>query len=90
MVIIIFVILAYDVNAKRTGKMLRICRRYLKHSQKSVFEGNISEAKLNRLKNDLEHAIVKKEDQILIYKFESLRYTTRDIIGMHEEETNIL
>ena len=70
--------------------MLRICRRYLRHSQKSVFEGSISEAKLKRLKNDLERVIVKKEDQILIYKFDSLRFTSSDIIGMHEEETNIL
>lgn len=40
-----FVILVYDINIKRNKKVLKICRRYLNHVQKSVFEGVITEAK---------------------------------------------
>ena len=46
-----FVILVYDVKAKRNNKILKTCRKYLRHVQKSVFEGNLTEAKLKRLKN---------------------------------------
>ena len=44
-----FVIVTYDVNVKRNNKVLKICRKYLVHVQKSVFEGNITEAKLRKL-----------------------------------------
>ena len=48
-----FVIVTYDVNVKRNNKVLKICRKYLVHVQKSVFEGNITEAKLGKLKSEL-------------------------------------
>lgn len=54
-----FVIVTYDVNAKKNNKVLKICRKYLLHVQKSVFEGMITEAKLKRLKNELAQVIKK-------------------------------
>ena len=85
-----FVILTYDVAAKRTGKVLRLCRRYLSHEQRSVFEGVITDAKLNRLKAELKKRIVPDEDSVNIYKFESLRFTTKDRIGRTIENDHIL
>ena len=41
-----FVILAYDVASTRGNKIMKICRKYLRHIQKSVFEGSLSDAKL--------------------------------------------
>lgn len=38
-----YVILTYDVKVKRNPKVLKLCRKYLTHVQKSVFEGFISE-----------------------------------------------
>ena len=37
-----YVILVYDINQKQVGRALKICRKYLMHVQKSVFEGNIT------------------------------------------------
>ena len=37
-----FVILTYDIGAKRVSKIMKICRKYLLHVQRSVFEGNIT------------------------------------------------
>ena len=48
-----FVIVVYDINRKRVGRALKICRNYLDHVQKSVFEGNITEGQLKQLKNEL-------------------------------------
>ncbi|MBI4647786.1 MAG: CRISPR-associated endonuclease Cas2, partial [Bacteroidia bacterium] len=44
-----YVILVYDINEKRVGKMLKLCRRYLNWIQNSVFEGEITEVKLKEL-----------------------------------------
>lgn len=46
----VFVILTYDVNQKRVGKVCKVCKKYLHHVQKSVFEGEITEARLKQLK----------------------------------------
>lgn len=58
------------------------------HVQKSVFEGSITEAKLNKLKKELFRAIVKDEDSIIIYKFETLKYSSKEVIGLYKEKNN--
>ena len=85
-----FVIVVYDVNAKRTNKALKICRKYLDHVQKSVFEGTITESKLKYLKNELAQVIVKDEDSVMIYKFETLKYTSKEVIGLGMQGGNCL
>ena len=67
---------------------MRICKKYLEHVQKSVFEGSITEAKLNKLKKELFRAIVKDEDSIIIYKFETLKYSSKEVIGLYKEKNN--
>ena len=76
-----FVILTYDVAARRTRKVLKTCRRYLTHVQKSVFEDVITPTKLERLKENLKGQIVVNEDNVQIYEFESLRYGSKERIG---------
>ena len=85
-----FVILVYDVNTKRDNKILKICRKYLLHIQKSVFEGNITEAKLKKLKAELRKVCLVDEDSVVIYRFETLKYSSKEIIGVHKEENNFL
>ena len=85
-----FVIVVYDVNVKRNNKVLKICRKYLFHVQRSVFEGNITEAKLRRLKGELSRIISKEEDSIIIYRFETLKYSSKEVIGLYEAEDNFL
>lgn len=85
-----FVILTYDVNAKRDSKVMKACRRYLTHEQKSVFEGVITEAKLRKLKEELKKLINSDEDSVCIYEFESLKYTSKEKIGVDNYDDNIL
>ena len=74
-------ILVYDVNQKRVQKVMRVCRKYLHHIQNSVFEGKITEAKLNCLKSELESKVNTREDGIIIFRFESLKYSSREELG---------
>lgn len=85
-----FVIVTYDVATKRVAKVMKTCRKYLTHVQKSVFEGLITEGKLNRLKGELDHLIVYAEDEICIYKIDNLKFTSKEQIGAVKTSDNIL
>lgn len=85
-----FIILVYDVNTKRVGKIGKICRKYLKRVQRSVYEGDITQKQLTTLQKELERIIVSEEDTICIYQFESIRYAQKSRIGIMDEFDNIL
>ena len=85
-----FVILSYDVNQKRVGKALRICRKYLAHIQKSVFEGRLTEGQLEKLKRELKRAIDPDKDSVCIYCMESVKYAKKEQIGVMERNSNII
>lgn len=76
------VILVYDINEKRVGKVLKTCRKYLYWVQNSVFEGEISEAKLEKLKTELKKIMNEDEDSVIIYTFRSEWYSNRETIGV--------
>jgi len=86
----LFVILAYDINQKRVGKVMKICRKYLTHIQKSVFEGIITEAKLKKLKGEIAAVVNVKEDSVCIYEFESVKYTKKEQLGTVAYSSNII
>ncbi|RDI90473.1 CRISPR-associated protein Cas2 [Thermosipho africanus Ob7] len=85
-----FVILYYDVNVKRVSKMLKVCRKYLTWVQNSVFEGEISYSNLERLKSEI-RKIVKDEDSVVLYVFNQMLYSEREVLGKDKkEETKFL
>lgn len=85
-----FVVLVYDVNAKRDKRMKKTCEQYLCRIQNSVFEGNITNSKLENLKRKLAAIMDTETDQCTIYKLESMKYTSKDEIGKVERPTNLL
>lgn len=78
------VILVYDINEKRVAKVLKTCRKYLYWVQNSVFEGEISEAKLEKLKLELRRIINQEEDSVIIYTFRTTWYTKRETMGVRK------
>ncbi len=76
-----YIILCYDVNVKRVAKARKICLKYLQFSQKSVYEGIVTIAQLNKLKRELKTLMNPKEDQITIYKMESTRFAIKEKLG---------
>ncbi len=79
-----FVIVVYDVGEKRVTKALKRCRKYLNWVQNSVFEGEVSEANLTKLKMELEKIIVPDEDSVIFYTLRSTRYSDRQIMGLRK------
>ncbi|TWS95563.1 CRISPR-associated endonuclease Cas2 [Streptococcus sp. sy018] len=85
-----FIILVYDIGQKRVSKVMKICRKYLMHVQKSVFEGRLTPSNYRQLKRELATVIDYHLDSIIIYHLESPRYTNKEEIGKIKHQSNIL
>lgn len=86
-----YVILVYDIREDRVARACKLCRRYLKWVQNSVFEGELTEAKLERLKSELSKIINKEYDSILIYRLRDQKLASKEIMGVERSPTdNIL
>lgn len=85
-----FVILCYDVNNKRVGKVLKVCRKYCKHVQKSVFEGWLTEVQFNRLKKEIKNCVDVQQDSICFYVIESTRFIKKEELGKVEINGHII
>jgi len=81
---------AEEIEEERVAKVLKICRKYLYWVQKSVFEGEITEAKLEKLKTELKKTIKLEEDSILIYTFTNTWYTKKEVIGIEKGGEEII
>ena len=75
-----YVILVYDVDQKRTSKMLKLCRRYLSWIQNSVFEGQISEVQLKQLALEAKRGM-EDEDSLIVFKSREEKWLQKEIIG---------
>jgi CRISPR-associated protein Cas2 len=78
-----YVIVVYDVNVKRVGKVCKFIRRYLPHIQNSVFEGDLPVSKLEALKVGLRKILVEEEDSALMWVFR--HYADRQVIGSEKK-----
>lgn len=76
-----YVIAVYDIGEKRVGKMLKLCRRYLNWIQNSVFEGEITEAKIEELKLAAEKIMEPNEDSFILFKTRQEKWLEKVIIG---------
>ncbi|HOK23773.1 MAG: CRISPR-associated endonuclease Cas2 [Candidatus Hydrothermia bacterium] len=85
-----YVILVYDVQVERVQKVLKTCRKYLYWVQNSVFEGEITQAKLEKLKHEINKIIEDDTDSVIIYTFLSERYSNREILGVAKGGMDIL
>lgn len=84
-----FVILVYDVEQKRVNKVRKLCLQYLTHVQNSVFEGALTEGKLQKLQEELSSVLIPQKDSCIIYQLKSTRYCQKQCYGksiFHQED----
>ncbi|MGB0430972.1 MAG: CRISPR-associated endonuclease Cas2 [Bacteroidia bacterium] len=80
-----YIILVYDINKKRVGKMLKLCRQYLNWIQNSVFEGELTAVKLKELKGRAE-GIMKDDDSLIIFTNKDKKWLNKEVIGKEKNE----
>ena len=86
-----YVILVYDINQKRVGKMLKLCRQYLNWIQNSVFEGELTDVKLKELLHRAKLIMVAGTDSIIVFKSRQERWLEKMVIGAEKNNLdNIL
>ena len=66
------------------SRLINMQNSHLNWVQNSVFEGEISEVNLKKLKDELRLIMVTDEDSVIIYTWRTERYTDREIIGVEK------
>ncbi len=82
-----YLILVYDIEEKRVGKMLKLCRRYLTWIQNSVFEGELSDVKLKELLSLAKVIMDADRDSIIIFKSRQEKWLEKMVVG--KEKNNL-
>jgi len=83
-----YALIVYDVNEKRVPKVLKFLRSYLNWIQNSVFEGEVTEAQMLKIKNRLEEIIDKYEDSVIIFTSREKRWLSKSVIGIEKNTTD--
>lgn len=81
-----YVILVYDMDKRRVGKMLKICRQYLNWIQNSVFEGAISEVKLKELIKEAKLIMDEETDSLILFKSREERWLEKEVVGKEKND----
>ncbi len=87
-----YVILVYDINLeeKEGQKVLRnvykTCKKYLVHIQNSVFEGELLESQMLKLKTELNRYIRDDKDSVIVFNSRSQKWLDKEFLGMIEDD----
>jgi CRISPR-associated protein Cas2 len=81
-----YVILVYDIEQKRVGKMLKLCRKYVNWIQNSVFEGEMTEVKLKELLSEAGKIMNKEKDSMIIFKTRQEKWLEKVVVGKEKKE----
>lgn len=81
-----YLIVVYDAAPKRGAKLLKFLRTQLIWIQNSVFEGEVTKAQFEIIKKGIKDIINKEKDSVIYYKFDSMNYSERSVIGIERNE----
>ncbi len=85
-----YVVLVYDIEQRRVGKMLKLCRQYLNWIQNSVFEGAITEVKLKELVKHAKLIMDEETDSLIIFKSRTEHWLEKEVVGKEKNELDNL
>lgn len=85
-----YVILVYDIEEKRVGKMLKLCRQYLNWIQNSVFEGELTEAQLQELLHKAKCLMRPEQDSLILFKSRHEKWLEKEVIGKEKNDLDVL
>ena len=88
-----YMILVYDIPKDDDGdrvlsKVFKITKKYLHHIQNSVFEGDLTPAQKQKLKNELSVHIRKNVDSVIIFEGRSDKWMKKEYWGRADDKTS--
>ena len=85
-----YVLLVYDVEVKRVGRVHKFLKRHLNWVQNSVFEGELTDAQIEEVRVGLNRVLDKEIDSVLIYTAREERWLYKQVIGRERGNTDNL
>ncbi len=61
---------------------MKTVKKYLNPVQKSVFEGLLTESKIEKLKSEIFKIVEPERDSVIIYRLGSVRFAEKEEIGI--------
>ncbi|SDN72091.1 CRISPR-associated protein, Cas2 family [Desulfonauticus submarinus] len=81
-----YVIMVYDIEVNRVGKVLKIGRKYLTWVQNSVLEGELTNSQFQSLLIELKDILDEEKDSVVFYLFRTKAYFKRQVVGIDKNE----
>ncbi len=85
---IMYVIITYDISEERVNKVRKVLKRYFNWVQNSVFEGEITLAKLEKCKLELSFIIDKDVDSVYFYLVDNRNNISKTVLGIEKDVTD--
>ncbi len=85
-----YVIIAYDINEERVAKVNRYLKRFLHWIQNSLFEGELTQSQMERIKVEIKDLINEDEDTVRIYIVRNKHQIEKINIGIEKNDTNMI
>lgn len=84
-----YVLLIYDIpldnkGARVSRNIFKICKKYLTHVQKSVFEGELTPGKLKQLEMELKEYIRPEIDSVVVFKSRQKKWLDKEFWGIDD------
>ncbi len=76
-----YVLIVYDISVERVTKVHKLLKRYLNWRQNSVFEGELTEAQIDAVKQNLHNIINEVTDSVLVYIARDEKWLKREELG---------
>ncbi len=76
-----YVLIVYDIGVERVTKVHKLLKAHLNWRQNSVFEGELTAAQIEQVKQKLKNIVKLETDSVLIYIARDEKWLTREEIG---------
>lgn len=80
-----YVLIAYDVDEKRVGKVHKVLKKYLTWTQNSLFEGEITEGLLKQCLAELAAKTDAGYDSIYVYRIANPKHIKKVVYGVEKD-----
>ena len=86
-----YILLVYDIQTKRVAKVCKYLRQHLNWIQNSVFESQLTEVQLTRVKAGLAALTDPEHDSVIVYQLRDANWMNKEVIGVDKNPaTNLL